>query len=389
MAKKQLIALFMCSLTTFTVGGGLIPLLPIYATRLGADPVLTGYYLALAFLALSISSIFAGWLSNHLQKRKLLLIIAGVLMIPTAWFMGQVTTILGLTILTALLWFLAGFVVSMVSILTGLFVERSERGRVFGIIGLAAPLSGIIGGLGSGPIVDRWGYPALFTAAALVYVLLPLSALLLTDKPAIIRVPNTPKTTASPTVMLSRAFLFLFFASVLAHIANSQIVLGRSLIMDHNGFDATDISSSSAIGSIISLPFPVFIGWLSDRLGRKPLIMICYLASSIGLAVLATSSTLWHFWIAMALQSIIGAGVAVGSALITDLVPRESLATPISLYGSTQFIGYVIGFGGMGTIIKLLGLSASLLVGILLCMVALILLIAVPRPASIIQIETT
>jgi MFS family permease len=386
--KKQLIALFLCSLATFTVGSGLVPLLPIYATRLGADSILTGYYLAFAFLALSISSVFGGWLSDRLQRRKSLLMVAGVLMIPTAWLMGQVTTILGLAVLTAILWFLAGIVVAMVSVLTGLFVDESERGQVFGIIGLAAPLAGIIGGLASGPIVDRWGYPALFTVAALVYILLPLCALLLADKPPTIRASKAVNST-SPTVMLGRAFLFLFFASVLAHIANSQIVLGRSLIMDSHGFDATAISSSGAIGSIISLPFPVFIGWLSDRLGRKPLIMICYLASLIGLAVLASSFSLWHFWIAMALQSIIGAGVAVGSALITDLVPRESLATPLSVYGSTQFIGYVIGFGGMGTVIKLVGLSTSLMIGISLCFAALILLVVIPRSTPVIQIETS
>jgi MFS family permease len=97
----------------------------------------------------------------------------------------------------------------------------------------------------------------------------------------------------------------------------------------------------------------------------------------------------WHFWVAMALQSIIGAGVAVGSALITDLVPRESLATPLSVYSSTQFIGYVIGFGGMGTVIKLVGLSSSLLVGILLCTVALFLLVVIPQPTPIVHIETT
>jgi MFS transporter, DHA1 family, multidrug resistance protein len=384
--KKQLIALFMSSLVTFTVGGGLVPLLPIYATRLGADSVLTGYYLAFAFLALSISSVFAGWLSDRLQRRKALLIGAGVLMIPTTFLMGQVTTILGLAILTTILWFLAGIVVTMVSLLTGLFVHEMERGKVFGTIGLAAPLAGIIGGFGSGPIVDRWGYPALFTVAAIVYILLPLCGLLLADKPAVVKAPKTVKSD-SQRVMLSRAFLFLFFASVLAHIANSQIVLGRSLIMDSQSFDATAISSSGAIGAIISLPFPVFIGWLSDRIGRKPLIMICYLASLIGLAVLASSSSLWHFWVAMALQSIIGAGVAVGSALITDLVPRDALATPLSVYGSTQFIGYVVGFGGMGTVIQLVGLSMSILLGILLCIVALILLISVPRPAPIVQVE--
>src|SRR5258706_976406 len=115
-------------------------------------------------------------------------------------------------------------------------------------------------------------------------------------------------------------------------------------MIDKYHFAAPALSSSVAIGSLMILPFPVFIGWVSDRLGRKPLIMICYLASMIGLAVLAYSFSLWHFWVAMALKSIIGGGVAVESALITDLVPRESLATPLSVYGSTQFISSVIGF---------------------------------------------
>jgi MFS family permease len=387
MAKKQLVALFMCMIVTLTVGGGLVPLLPIYAGRLGADPILTGYYLSVAFLALAISSVFAGWLSNRFHRRKSLIIASGLIMIPTAWLMGQVTTFLGLTILTALLWFLAGIVVTTVTILTGLFAEGSERGKLFGIIGLASPLGGILGGLASGAIVDRWGYQTLFTIDALFYVMLPLFGLLLTEKPTHLE-PRKIAAVASKNVMVSRAFVLLFFASILAHIANSQIVLGRSLIMDSGGFDATAISSSGAIGSLISLPFPVFIGWLSDRLGRKPLMMICYLASLIGLAVLASASDVWHFWVAMALQSIIGAGVAVGSALITDLVPRGSLATPLSWYGATQFIGYVIGFGGMGTVINQVGLTTSLMIGIVLCLIALLLLVVVPRPAPIVQIES-
>ncbi len=378
----------MCNLVMFIVGSGFVPLLPIYATRLGADESAAGYYLSIGFLALAVSSIFAGWLANRFQRRKIILIAAGVLMIPISWLMGQVSTITALIILTASLWFMVGIAITMVSLLTGLFVDESERGRVFGIIGLAPALAGIIGGLVSGPIVDRWGYTTLFTLGAVVYILMPFCALLLVDKPPLPRpLPSTESNTQRQNFMLGRIFLLLFFASVLAHIANSQIVLGRSLIMDKRGFDATAISSTGAMGGIITLPLPVFIGWLSDRLGRKPLIILCYLASLIGLAVLAFASSLWHFWAAMALQSVIAAGFAVGSALVTDLVPRESLAAPLSLYSASQFIGYVIGFAGAGTVIKLLGMSNSLAVGGVLCLLAIGLLFLVRQPRSLIQLE--
>ena len=46
MSKRQLLVLFVGSLVLWTGGAGVLPLLPIYATRLGADPAVIGYYLS-------------------------------------------------------------------------------------------------------------------------------------------------------------------------------------------------------------------------------------------------------------------------------------------------------------------------------------------------------
>lgn len=385
MPKKQLVALFTCSLIMFTVGSGFVPLLPIYAVRLGGDESIAGYYLSIGFLALAVSSIVGGWLSNRFQRRKTVFLIAAALMVPICYLMGQVTSILALVLLTAMLWFLVGINVTMLSLLTGLFVSESERGRIFGIVGLAPSLAGIMGGLASGAIVDRWGYSALFTIGAVVYALMPLCGLLLADKPAVLRsqLPGT----SSGQVLFTRVLLLLFCASILAHIANSQIVLGRSLIMDALRFDATAISSTGAVGAVISLPFPVFMGWLSDKLGRKPLIMLCYFGSVVGLLVLAVATDQWHFGVAMALQNLISAGYAVGSALITDLVPRSALATPLSVYGATQFIGYVIGFAASGSVVKAVGMTNTLIIGVVLCLLALGLMLGVRRPLPAPRLE--
>jgi len=385
-AKKQLFALFFCSLVMFTVGSGFVPLLPIYAVRLGGDPSIAGYSLSIGFFALSIGSILGGWAANRFQRRKVMFILASTLMVPISWTMGQVDTIVALVGLTAALWFLVGLNVTLLGILTGLFANEAGRGRVFGLIGLAPSAAGILGGVASGIIVDRWGYEALFTIGAFVYILLPLSGLLLADKPPVARGHQSAHG-SSRGVLLSRVFLLLFFASVFAHIANSQIVLGRSLIMDTLRFDATSITGSGAVGALISLPLPLFMGWLSDKLGRRPLMMICYLASLVGLLVLSSASSLWHFWVAMALQNMISAGFVVGSALITDLVPREGLATPLALYNASQFIGYVIGFAASGTIINSIGMTNSLFIGMLLCVVALALLMVIRQPEPRVQLE--
>jgi MFS family permease len=78
-SRKQLIALFLCSIVPWTVGNGLVPLLPVYATSLGAAPGVAGAYMGISYLALALGALSAGRLSERLGRRKLPLIVAGVL----------------------------------------------------------------------------------------------------------------------------------------------------------------------------------------------------------------------------------------------------------------------------------------------------------------------
>ena len=70
MSRKQFFALFLCNLTPFIVGAGALPLLPVYAADLGAPPAVTGYYLAFSYLALTVGTLVAGWLSDRLGRRR-------------------------------------------------------------------------------------------------------------------------------------------------------------------------------------------------------------------------------------------------------------------------------------------------------------------------------
>jgi MFS family permease len=157
-SRKQLLLLFVSCLVPWIVRNGLIPLLPLFALQLGATSAVTGYYLSFSTLALAAGSVCAGWLSDRLQRRKIVLILAGTLMFFSLWMMGRVTNMWQLTAVTVTTWFLAGLEISTVNILGGLFAGKDERGRVFGLLGISMPLGGILGGLSIGPIVDRWGF---------------------------------------------------------------------------------------------------------------------------------------------------------------------------------------------------------------------------------------
>lgn len=366
MTKQQFFALFMVSFLVYFVGGGLMGLLPVYLGQLGVEPSMIGFYFAFAFVALSLSAAVAGRLSKVFQRRKPFILLAGLAASPITWLMGQSQDLTQLLLTMGGLWFAGGVMITMVNILAGLFAEEHERGRVFGILGLAIPLGGVLSGFASGYIADTWGYEVLFNIFAVAYLGIPLLGLLIQDKAIVIE--NTP--IAKSKMAFTMPFILLFLATTLAHIANAEAALSRPLIMDGLKYDATSISIANAMGGLITLPLPIIIGWLSDRMGRKPLIIFCYLTTGMALAVLLSADSLWQFWLASALQGGLVGSIVVGSALVSDMYDKENLGIALSIFGASPWIGFVIGFGATGSSIQNLGMSPTLWMGIVLTIIA-------------------
>jgi AAHS family 3-hydroxyphenylpropionic acid transporter len=377
MSKKQLSTLFFIALVAFTGGNGMAPLLPVYATQLGATPAVAGYYMASMYIGLAAGNVAGGWLSDRLGRRKLLLISAGAAGIPAIWLMGQATNIWQLAAATAIGWFFIALGGAQIGILTGLFAEETERGKIFGILALAAPLGSLLGGATVGPIADRWGYPTMFTAVALFSCLWPLAGLLLEDK-GVAQDRLDEAASPKPRPRFSRSFFLLLLVSILAGVVVFVGNMGRSLAMDELGFSAGAISSTEAVGGAVMLPLLPLIGWLSDRVGRKRFMILCYLAGAAGLLVLAASVSIWHFWIAASLLAFLfNINRGIGFAVVTDLVSQASLGRGMSLFLATPWVGGIIGYAAAGRAVESLGLTPTLVLGAFLPLLAILFLIPI------------
>ncbi len=377
MSLRQLVALFCYSLVIWSLGNGLLPLLPVIARQLNAGDPAIGIYLALAYLAVAAGTVAAGWITDAVGNRRLFLVVSAAAMAPLTAAVSRVTAFEQLVALTIAVWFFAGMGLSLTSILAGLSAAPAERGRVFGILTLTGALGAVIGGFTVGPLANRLGYLPMFIVLALPWLLCAAVGLFVEDRAVdrarLVKRRGLPRRASFPT-----AFLFLVASSVLAGVALFVGILGRSLVMDRLGFDAAAITSTVAVAGLVTLPVAPTVGILSDRLGRTGFLALCYAACAAGLVVFSSSASLWNFWIASSLIAFVSYGsTGVGSALVADLIPPQSLGRGMSVFGATTWIGAVLGFAGTGLAIHIIGAANTFFFGMGLAIGAVILLLPV------------
>lgn len=374
MTRKQMTALGICYFVVFTGLAAVVGTMPVYLTLLGQESTLIGFFLAAGYVALAVSTVAAGRLSDLLQRRKPLLILGGALCAPFAWMLGQTTNVIVLMLMVVGLLFMMGLVTTMVSTLTGLFSDAANRGRLFGILNLSVGLGLMFGSFASGPIIDRWDYPTMFRLLAAFYLIVPAVGWFIQDK-VVAKTENTTRVPMMGLLLSNRTFLLLFLASILSQAGNTLIFPTRPLIMTALDYDTSAVTTAAAVGSLITLPLPLIVGWLADYVGRKRVIVTSFIGPIAGLLVLAGAIEIWHFWLASILQTIMSVSGVVGSSFITDTFSEGDLGTALSLLNATPWIGIVIGLSAGGLAISTFDMTPTLLIGAAVSFIALVMLL--------------
>lgn len=135
--------------------------------------------------------------------------------------------------------------------------------------------------------------------------------------------------------------LFIAFANSL-----SFTILIPILYLYGKEFGLTDFQTSLLFATYAAAQFistPV-IGKLSDRFGRKPLLIIS-LAGTVAANFLAgTASGAAMLFFARFLDGITGGNVSVAQAIVSDITPTEGRAKAFGLFGAVTFgLGFIVG----------------------------------------------
>lgn len=338
MSKKQLLLFSTVTFLIFGSGSGFVTLVPVHLSRLGVAPDKIGYMFSLLYFGMAGSGILAGWLADRFGRHKLMCnlaaaggIIASVFMLLGArsfplFAAGQF-----------LAWFLAGIHSALISTLVGLQAGERERGRVFGTLGFITGLGPVLSGFLFGKIMDSQGFEGLLTLNVAVAILWTILSLFY-QAPQAAPAGRQKAETQAGRPPLPGSFYLVILAAILGWLTVNGGKLGISLAMTRLNFSADDISLTAGIGSLVALGMPLVLGWLSDYTGRKPLLLGLNLLGMAGLFIVSREYGLAGFYAASALLSVYSCFGGLANALITDLVPPESLGVGLSLVNGASFI---------------------------------------------------
>ncbi|MHA6206110.1 TCR/Tet family MFS transporter [Dyella soli] len=95
----------------------------------------------------------------------------------------------------------------------------------------------------------------------------------------------------------------------------------------------------------VQFAFSPVQGALSDRFGRRPVILISNAGLALNFVLLALAPTLWLLFAARVLLGMTAASFSTANAYIADITPKEKRAAAYGILGSAFGLGFIIGPG--------------------------------------------
>ncbi|HEX4051356.1 MAG TPA: TCR/Tet family MFS transporter [Steroidobacteraceae bacterium] len=144
------------------------------------------------------------------------------------------------------------------------------------------------------------------------------------------------------------AILFVFVTVTIDMLAFGIIipVLPHLIVELIGGSIARAAVWSSGFGTLFMLMQFVcspIQGALSDRFGRRTVILISNLGLGIDFIVMALAPMLWLLFIGRAVSGVCAASFSTANAYIADITPREKRATAYGMLGGAFAVGFIVG----------------------------------------------
>lgn len=359
------------------------PLLPLFLTTvLGAGPAFLGVVEGIAETTASLLKLFSGWLSDRLRRRKAL----------TVGGYGVSSLARPLTALAAAPWHVLvvrfwdrvgkGVRTAPRDALLVASVPATSRGKAFGLQRamdhLGAVLGPLIATLMLGTVTAN--VRTVFWCATIPAALSILVLITLVKEHAVSHTEVTAPTLAWR--QFDRRFfsyMGIIFLFTLGNSSDMFLLLRASNLGVPAALVPTLWMVHHVVKSATSLPG----GSLSDRIGRKRVIIAGWLVYALTYAGFALARSSWHAWTLFVLYGLFfGLTEGTEKALVADFVRPEERGTAYGLFNFAIGIGALPASVIMGLLWQKLGPGVAFGTGAALAGVSCLLLSLLHVPTS-------
>jgi MFS family permease len=365
--------------------------------------------LLVAMVVQPIIGVFSDRAKTKLGRRLPFIVGGAVLIAASLFLLASAPTLWVLLLGVIMIQFSSNILQGPWQALIPDLVPEGQHGQASSLKAVMDIVALVLGGMVAGMImgesgIARWGNNAVYVAAAVptivFFLLVIVTAIWAREKEG-----ETSEAVASRSVgeALKNAFYVNFrerpvfgwwfanrilfwgaFIAINSFLINYLIDVIRMTDAEAQGFYGT--LKMILGGALVVLA--LLSGWLSDRIGRKPIMLIAGLVSFVGAVTLLFVRDRTLITVAGAIVGMgVGAFITVSWALATDIVPREEAARYMGIANIATCIGSGVArlLGGVliDPINRALGSSSSgylLLYGLAALFFLVSALVVIPLP---------
>ena len=153
-----------------------------------------------------------------------------------------------------------------------------------------------------------------------------------------------PARQVEPAPVVDRASQTILFVTVFVDLLGFGIVIPfLPMFAERLGVSAFGIGWILAIYSLAQLLFAPVLGRISDRVGRRPIILVGLFGSSLGYLIYGCANSFSQLLLSRALHGACAATVPTAQAYIADTTSEQGRARGMGLIGAAFGLGFVLG----------------------------------------------
>jgi MFS family permease len=139
------------------------------------------------------------------------------------------------------------------------------------------------------------------------------------------------------------SLLVLFLTVFIDLIGFGMVIPFLSFYAREYGASGTTVGAVVGIYSIMQFFFAPIWGRMSDRIGRRPVLLISLTASCAGYFLFGFARSLWVLFASRIIAGVGGANIGTAQAYIADTTTHEERAKGMGLIGAAFGMGFILG----------------------------------------------